>query len=324
MRRDVEFKVEDGTILRGYFHSSQDSAAPVIVMAHNFSGVKEQIDPYAAYFADGGFSVLVHDHRGFGGSDGTPRLELDASRQMADWRDAISFALAQPEVDKTSGVGIWGSSFAGGLAMVVAAHDSRVRCVVSQIPHVSGHRNGREMFNVAQRVRLNERFAADRVARFSGAEPGRIPVFFVDPDELCALPPAMSHRYIESALAQTPSWRNEVTLRSLQNSLEFEPAGWVRYISPKPFLMIVAANDTCTFPNLQLDVFGESKEPKRLVIHPGGHFDTYTDHFALTSGAALDWFKEHLSKIAPARLNCKAARDAGELSQPSDVDRNPS
>ena len=197
MRRDVEFKVEDGTILRGYFHSSQDSAAPVIVMAHNFSGVKEQIDPYAAYFADGGFSVLVHDHRGFGGSDGTPRLELDASRQMADWRDAISFALAQPEVDKTSGVGIWGSSFAGGLAMVVAAHDSRVRCVVSQIPHVSGHRNGREMFNVAQRVRLNERFAADRVARFSGAEPGRIPVFFVDPDELCALPPAMSHRYIE-------------------------------------------------------------------------------------------------------------------------------
>ena len=88
MRRDVEFQVEDGTILRGYFHSSRDSAAPVIVMSQGFSGVKEQIDHYAAYFADGGFSVLVHDRRGFGASDGAPRLELDASRQIADWRVA--------------------------------------------------------------------------------------------------------------------------------------------------------------------------------------------------------------------------------------------
>ncbi len=158
--------------------------------------------------------------------------------------------------------------------MVVAANDSRVRCVVSQIPHVSGHRNGREMFNVARSARLHERFAADRTARFSGAEPGRIPVSSVDPDALCALPPAVSPRYIEAALAQTPSWRNKVTLRSLQNSLEFKPAGWMRYISPKPFLMIVAANDTCTFPKLQLEVFGEAKEPKRLVVYPGGHFDT--------------------------------------------------
>src|SRR6266852_3193810 len=108
MRKDIEFKVEDGTLLRGYFHSSPRSPAPVIVMAHGFSGVKEQIDHYAAYFAEGGFSVLVHDHRGFGASEGTPRLEVDASRQQADWRDAITFALAQPEVDSASGVGLWG------------------------------------------------------------------------------------------------------------------------------------------------------------------------------------------------------------------------
>ncbi len=40
--------------------------------------------------------------------------------------------------------------------------------------------------------------------------------------------------------------------------------------------------------------FAAAGEPKRLVVHPGGHFDTYRDHFAETSDAALQWFCEHL------------------------------
>ena len=215
--------------------------------------------------------------------------------QLADWRDVISFALDQPGFGGRSVVNIWGSSFAGGLAMVLAANDSRVHCVVSQIPHVSGHRNGREMFNVSQRFVLREAFQADRAARFAGGEPRRIPVFSPDPLALCALPPAMSAKYVAAAEAQAPTWRNEVTLRSVENMLQFEASGWARFISPKPFLMIVGAQDTCTFPDLQLEVFEEAREPKRLVVHPGGHFDTYTDHFELTSGAALDWFREHLA-----------------------------
>lgn len=303
MTRDVEITVEDGTVLRGHLHSPPEVKGPGIVMAHGFSGVQEQIGHYASAFAAGGFPVLVYDHRNFGSSDGAPRLEVDYARQLADWRDVISFALGQSEFDGGSGVGIWGSSFAGGLAMVLAANDSRVQCVVSQIPHVSGHRNGREMFNVAQRLLLREAFEADRAARFAGGEPRRIPVFSPDPFALCALPPAMSAKYLAAAEAQTPTWRNEVTLRSVENMLQFEASGWARFISPKPFLMIVGALDTCTFPNLQLEVFEEAREPKRLVIHPGGHFDTYTDQFELTSGAALDWFREHLA--APTNIKAR-------------------
>ena len=240
---------------------------------------------------------MVYDHRNFGSSDGAPRLEVDYARQLADWRDVISFALQQPEFGGASGVGVWGSSFAGGLAMVLAANDSRVRCGVSQIPHVSGHRNGRQMFNVAQRTLLREAFEADRAVRFAGGEPRRIPVFSPDPSGLCALPPAMSARYIAAAEAQTPSWRNEVTLKSVENMLQFEAAGWAPLMSPKPFLMIVGAKDTCTFPELQLELFEQVREPKRLVIHPGGHFDTYTEQFDLTSTAALDWFREHLAPL---------------------------
>jgi fermentation-respiration switch protein FrsA (DUF1100 family) len=239
--------------------------------------------------------VLVYDHRGFGASDGTPRLEVDPSRQLADWRDALTFMAGLPDVDATLGLGVWGSSFAGGLAMVLAANDSRVRCVVAQIPHVSGHRNGRQMFNETQRAELRERLGHDRNQRLGGGEPTMIPVFSTHPDQLCALPPGMDERSIEAAAQAAPSWRNEVTVRSVENMNEFEPAGWVPYVSPTPLLMIVGTHDICTFPQLQLEVYATAREPKQVVLHPGGHFETYTKYFEQTSRPAVDWFTEHLT-----------------------------
>ena len=276
-------------------------------MAHGFSGVKEQIDHYAASFATAGFTVLVYDHRGFGASAGMPRLEVDAERQLSDWRDAITFLLARPEVDADAGVGLWGSSFAGGLVMVLGATDPRVQCVVSQIPHVSGARNARQMFSVAQREKLREHIHADRIARLSGAEPRRLPVFSPEPDGFCALTPPMSAKYIRAAETAIPSWKNEVTLRSVENMVNVEPAAWAPYISPTPFMMIVGAKDTCTFPEHQIDTFHHAREPKRLVIHPGGHFDTYTEQFEPTSRAALEWFGEHLSPVVATGAKAKPA-----------------
>ena len=289
MRRELEVTMEDGTTLRANLHAPSDAPAPGIVMAHGFSGVKEQIDHYAAAFAEAGFTALVFDHRGFGASHGVPRLEVDPARQIADWRDVLTAAEHVPEVDADYGLGIWGSSFAGGLAMTIAADDDRVRCVVAQIPNVGSHR-GRHLYNLRERAALDERIRADRVGRLSGEPAATIPIFTSDPGQLCALPPAVSPRYIEGAQAAAPTWRNEVTLRSVEHMLEFEPASWIRHIAPTPLMMIVAENDACTPARDQLAAYGEALEPKRLVIHPGGHFDTYTDHFAQTSQAAIEWF----------------------------------
>jgi fermentation-respiration switch protein FrsA (DUF1100 family) len=92
------------------------------------------------------------------------------------------------------------------------------------------------------------------------------------------------------------TWENEVTLRSVENMLAFEPGGWAPFVSPTPLLMIVAARDSVTFPGPQQEIFESAHEPKRLVVHDGGHFDTYTDHFEETSTAARDWLQEHLSR----------------------------
>src|SRR5246127_5288648 len=166
MRRS-KIRTENGTILRAYLHSPDDQPHTGIVMCPGFGGVKAHIDPYAALFAEAGFAVLNYDNRGFGTSEGEPRQELNVFKQLTDLRDAITFAESQPEFDTSQGFGVWGSSFSGGLAIVTAANDPRVRCVVAQIPNVSGPRNAVKLFPTEELHEIRRRAAADRRARLA-------------------------------------------------------------------------------------------------------------------------------------------------------------
>ena len=50
-------------------------------MARGYAGVRERgLERFARVFAEAGFVVLVHDHRGFGASDGKPRFDVDSWR----------------------------------------------------------------------------------------------------------------------------------------------------------------------------------------------------------------------------------------------------
>src|SRR5258706_520365 len=88
-----------------------------------------------------GFVVLVHDHRNFGTSGGDLRGDVDPWVQIRDWRRAISYLEARPEVDPAR-IGLWGTSYAGGHALVLGATDRRLRCIVSQVPTISGYEQG--------------------------------------------------------------------------------------------------------------------------------------------------------------------------------------
>jgi dienelactone hydrolase len=288
----VEFRTEDGTILRGRIHAPKGASAGV-VMAHGFGGTIGHIDHYAQRFAAEGFAVLVYDHRGFGTSDGNLRHEVDPYRQMADWRDAISFAETRPEFLPDAGFGIWGSSFAGGMALVISANDQRIRCVVAQIPNVSGHRNAPLMFTAAQLSEIRRRIAVDRRDRAAGKPPGTMPMFSDTPGELSAFMLDIPPGTLESAL-KNERWKNEVTLRSLEHLFEFEPAAWTPYLAAIPVMMIIGENDVCTFTDVQKAVFDTISGKKRLVTFPGGHFDAYYTYFAETSEPAAEWFRRHL------------------------------
>ena len=78
--------------------------------------------------------------------------------------------------------------------------------------------------------------------------------------------------------------------------MEYEPSAYLERISPTPLLMVVAAGDHLTPTDLALEAYQRAREPKELVLLPGGHFDAYTKDFDAASGAARDWFLKHLGR----------------------------
>jgi fermentation-respiration switch protein FrsA (DUF1100 family) len=58
--------------------------------------------------------------------------------------------------------------------------------------------------------------------------------------------------------------------------------------------MVVAALDHLTPSDLALEAYQRAREPKKLVLLPDAHFDAYVKAFGPASGAARDWFVEHL------------------------------
>jgi uncharacterized protein len=296
MRRDVEFDAE-GVTLRGwhYLPSKSKKKFPTIVMAHGFSATKEMyLDRFAEAFADAGFGALVFDNRNFGASDGEPRQEIDPWEQVRDYRHAITYAQTLKEVDADR-IGIWGSSYSGGHVIVVGAIDRRVKCVVGQVPLVSGHRNARRIVRADFVDAVGAMFDEDRASRYAGKPPAMIPVVDADPMAPSALPTPDSWAWFsETGKTRAPSWKNEVTLRSVEMFWEYEPGAYLPYVSPTPFCMIVARGDWLTICDLAIEAYESAREPKKLVILPGGHFDAYVAGFDGASGAATDWFVQHL------------------------------
>jgi hypothetical protein len=180
--------------------------------------------------------------------------------------------------------------------LVVAAIDRRVKAVVSQVPLVSGHDNLRALVRSDFIAGLREQFDADRLARFRGEPPVMVPVVDENPLAPSALPTPDSWQWFtETGKNLAPAWRNEVTLRSVEMFTEYEPVSYLPYISPTPLLMLVAFGDHLVPSELATAAFECAREPKRLIVLPGGHFDAYVAGFAAASGHARDWFVQHLA-----------------------------
>ena len=192
-------------------------------------------------------------------------------------------------------IGIWGSSYSGGHVLVVGAIDHRVKCVVGQVPLISGHRNARRIVRADFIAPVAGMFDDDRAKRYAGEPPAMIPVVDADPMAPSALPTPDSYTWFtETGATRAPSWRNEVTLRSVEMFWEYEPGAYVQYVSPTPLMIVAAKGDHLTVCDLAIEAYEQAREPKRLVILPGAHFDAYVAGFEEASGAAIEWFTEHL------------------------------
>jgi uncharacterized protein len=301
LKLEVRVPAEGGIELGAWlFLPEGDGLHPAITMRHGFAGTKEHgLERFAQAFAAAGLVVLAHDHRNLGTSGGDLRGDIDPWRQIADWRRVVSYLERRPEVDPTR-IGLWGSSYAGGHALVLGATDRRLRCVVAQVPTISGYEQGLRRVSPDATLALEHAFNEDERAMLRGEQPRRQAVVTGDPSVAAAY---RSEDAIDFFLQPIPEglWKNEVTLRSTRAARTYEPGAWVSCVSPTPLLMVIASNDKVTVADLALAAYERALEPKRLALIPGGHFDPYLDEFSVAEAAATAWFREHLIHPATSR-----------------------
>lgn len=292
-RTDIEFSA-DGATLRGWFYPAEGAVgqAPVVVLVGGLTTVKEMhLDDYAECFSRAGLNVLAYDHRNFGASEGTPRQDIDPIAQVRDLRHAITYVTGREDVDPAR-VGIWGSSHGGGLVLSVAAVDHRVRAVVAQVPFISGSGQLTRLVRPDFLPMMRGHLDGERRNLYNGGEPTLMPAVDADPmgSALMASEEAWDF-FTKTAQDRAPSWRNEVTVRSLERIGEFEPGDGIHRISPSSLLMIVADQDISAYAELAFEAYERAREPKELVVLPCGHFDIYTGaEFEASSKAACEHF----------------------------------
>ena len=281
---DIRFEANGLSLAGRLYRPVGAGPHPVIVLSHGFSVLRAMgLDDYCARFEAAGFACLAYDHRNFGESDGLPRHEIDPWQQVADTRDAISFVRSVPGLDPER-VGLWGTSFSGGHALVVAALDRRVKCVVSQVPLVAGFDTLNSWVGPGNLPTLTRRFNEDRDGRYCGAAPRTTRP---------ARPGDQTWTWVTKIGAET-LYPNEITQRSLENLAGYEPGSFIARVSPTPLLMILATQDTQTPYAGQRAAYDRAGAPKQLLALDCGHYDPYTSHFDESAQAAVAWFQAHL------------------------------
>jgi fermentation-respiration switch protein FrsA (DUF1100 family) len=266
-------------------------------MAHGFSGVKEAYLPrFAEQFVAAGFVTLLFDYRYLGSSEGDPRSQIIWHEQIEDYRNAITWVSEQPHVDPDK-IGIWGTSYSGAHVLHVGAYDRRVKAVVSQV------HGGVSMWGIIQDLMGSEGLAQfielleeDRAARYKTGVVTYMKVAAPEGEPAALNAPGAYEFFTGEHAQMAANWRNQVTIESLEKMLEYDVTVAMGRLSPTPLRMILAEKDELIPIDLAREAYRHASEPKDLLTLPCGHFDVYhiEPWFSNASGAAAEWFREHL------------------------------
>ncbi|MFN0120248.1 MAG: alpha/beta hydrolase [Blastocatellia bacterium] len=265
---------------------------PGVVLGQGWAGTHFSIEKYGAQLAERGLVAMTIDYRGWGASDGyvavnepnrtggdyhrdetrvtktkteiaVRRTRLIPLKQVEDYRNAISYLQGEPEVDPDR-IGVWGSSFAGGHTLVVAALDARVKAVVAQVPGIAGKNAP------ATAAQLKGKLLEDAIKRARTGQGDEYETGY--------------------------SFRRMVDVETQQAVAEYRPFHYPNRIGARPVLLVVAAKEELI--NNRDNAYAALEvltRPKKLIEVPGiTHFEIYINEaFEISSNAAADWFREH-------------------------------
>jgi dipeptidyl aminopeptidase/acylaminoacyl peptidase len=283
----------DGTRLAGDLYVPQDlkeneKRAAILFCAGTAGTKKGNGALYAARFVKDGFVVLTFDYRGWGESDsklmmtepmpapdadGTVtvkvravRWQMDLADQTFDIRSALNFLVGEPCVD-AGRIGLFGTSYGGGLVTWVAGNDARVKCVVAQVPGMGGGRGPAAAHYAQELATKQARGETEPVPFETGRLGGKMAAY--------------------AQMRTNPA-----------KGIGYAPLEAAEKISA-PTMIIVAENEELMSNEENgkraFDVLRKNGAPGEYHVLKGiGHYGVYKERFAEATQLAASWFHAHL------------------------------
>lgn len=129
----VTFPSADGLTLRGCYLHAAGERKGVILFGLEYGSNRWACLQYCEGLIADGFDVFAYEPRNQGDSDKDVNyepLQWVTDRDVSDMRAAVKYLVNRPDADPR-GIGVFGISKGGGTALLVAANDPTILCVVT-------------------------------------------------------------------------------------------------------------------------------------------------------------------------------------------------
>ena len=270
-RRDITFDSNGDTCAAWLFLPEGVERPPVVILGHGLGATREmRLDAFAERFARAGIAAMAFTYRHFGDSTGQPRQLLSIKRQLADWDAAIAHVKTRGDVDGTR-VAVWGSSFGGGHAIIVASRHPELRAAVSQCPFTDGVASARALGPVGT-MRLLLRVAGDLVAKTLGKEPVLLKLAGA-PGEKALMTAADALPGYLALVPEDGTFVNEVAARVAPTITWHRPGKAAKNVK-MPILFCICDHDSVTPPEETL-AYARTAPRGEIKQYDAGHFDIY-------------------------------------------------
>ncbi len=296
----------EGTQIAGLWRTPDQPAERLaaIVQGPGWLGLKDA-KLYLRYheaLTAAGFGVLIFDYRGFGDSGG--ERMLSPANQLQDLRNAVTYLSTRSDVDPDR-IGVFGTGgTGGGNAVLLAAHDARVRAAVSQVPVADGADWLHRMRSESEWLDFQRDLDTDRRLRVTEGS-GRL----VHPREEIMVP-TPERRATTIKADVDDKIPTKVSLAAADEILEYRPIEAARGLRT-PLLVIGVEGDATTPTDHALALFDAADGPRQLVMQRHTtHYAAYDDYWEQVTPLIVEWFTRYVTHGAVVVTDAEPAESA--------------